>query len=360
MKRLLALLFCACLLLGLTACGSRKKAEEPDNNTYLVSMQQTLKADEVTNSASFTYDEKGRPQLIEIKTGADREISVELVYDSHGNKIAESCTNIRGTEKNQQEIHYDLTYTDGKITHCTMTVLNKNRADEMGFDLSYDAEGRLILLTYDAAYTIYRMSVWHSFDYDANGRLIRETLCRKEASASIANPADTYRLAQCRYEYTADGKVMNFSAYTAETTTPVTPDALDGLTFVPTPDNYAFCFDDAGKLLYVGSGPDDVYNEGDETIYNNSSYKFDKNGNLLSTVQNGTGNTYAYTGFDLTQEEAEMAKRLQHSASEYLVAQIISARMDPLYCEIGPVILYTPLLQNPVRYLVPYPMWGTP
>ena len=53
-----------------------------------------------------------------------------------------------------------------------------------------------------------------------------------------------------------------------------------------------------------------------------------------------------------------MAKRLQHGVSEYLAAQIMSARMDPIYCEIGPVILYTPLLQNPVYYLVPYPMWG--
>ncbi len=255
MKKLFSLFLCLCLLLGLTACGSRKKAEQPDNKTYLVSMQKTLQADKVTHSASFTYDEKGRPILIEVEMGKDRRMAAEIVYDSHGNKIAEFYNNFQNNTQIQQEIHYDLTYTNDQITHCTMSVFNGNKVTDMGFDLHYDSAGRLTLLTYDDHYTVQRQCVWHSFTYDASGRLIRETQCRKFASASLANPADTYRLTQCRYDYTNDGKVMNFGVYTAETTTPVTPDTLDGLTFVPTPDAYAFCFDDAGKLMYVGSGP---------------------------------------------------------------------------------------------------------
>ena len=358
MKKIFALLLCVCVFVGLTACGGRKKAEQPDNKTYLVSMQKTLQADEVTRSASFSYDEKGRPILMEIKTGKDRSMIAEIVYDSHGNKVAEFYNNFQNGSTIQQEIHYNLTYTGDQITHCDMSVSNNRKVTDMGFDLHYDAAGRLVLLTYDERYTTYRQVVWHSFEYDAAGRLVRETQCQKYASASLANPEDTYKLAQCRYDYTEDGKVMNFGVYTAETTTPVTPDNLQGLTFVSTPDAYSFCFDDAGKLMYVGSGPEDVYQAGDETVYDNKSYTFDKNGNLLSTVQNGTGNTFGYTGFNLTQQEAEMAKRLQHGISEAMTTYMALAHMDPIYCEIGPMLLYAPMLQNPVYYLVPYPMWG--
>ena len=53
-----------------------------------------------------------------------------------------------------------------------------------------------------------------------------------------------------------------------------------------------------------------------------------------------------------------MAKRLQHGISEAMTTYMALAHMDPIYCEIGPMLLYAPMLQNPVYYLVPYPMWG--
>lgn len=361
MKRLLALLFCACLLLGLTACGSRKNTEiVSDGKTYLVTTQKTMRSQDVTSTASFTYDEKGRPQLVEVTASERYSFAVEFAYDSHGNKIAEIYTDVRNGNITRHETHYDMTYAGDKLVHCDLTSSRGSQETTMGFDLSYDAAGRLTLLTYDEAYTASQQRIWHSFDYDTNGRLIRETQCRLIPSNSLDNPYGTYAVTQCRYDYNTDGSVMLFSMHTAEATDPVTPDNLDGLNFQPTPDLYSFCYNETGKLIYSGSGPEDVYQDGDETIYDDDSYTFDKLGNLLSTVQNGTGNTYGYTGFQLTEQEAATAKRLLHSVSESLSTYILYARLDPVYCEVGPILLYAPLLQNPVSYLVPYPMWGTP
>lgn len=359
MRKLLALLLCLLMLVSLAACGNRNKTEEKDNKTYLVTLQKTMKSGEVTGSSAFSYDEKGRPTLLEINISADRSMMAEIVYDSFGYKIMESYTSVHGESRVQHEVLYDMRYSNGQLTHCDFTVSTGNKNITMGFDLQYDANGNLILLTYDKAYTANRLGVWHSFAYDAQGRLIQESLCQKFISNDLMSGSDRYQVTQCRYSYQQDGKVLDFSVYTAESFSEISPDNLEGLDFQPTPDDYTFCFDETGKLLYAGSGSDDASLNGNTTIYNDSRYSFDKNGNLLSTVQDGSGYTYGYTGFDLTPQEAVMAKRLQHGISEYLSAYMSFARMDPVYCEVAPMLLYVPLLQNPVYYLVPYPMWGT-
>lgn len=357
MKKLFAFVLCVVMLLSMSACSKRNKDLEKENKTYLVTLQKTLDENVVTQSANFTYDAKGRPTLIELRMREDRTAMAQIIYDAYGNKVSEIYTSIDGDKRKQQEIHYDMTYENGVLTHCDRLVFNGAQQTRAGFDLTYDANGNLVLLTYDAAYTAKYANMWHSFEYDDDGRLIQETLCHTKTSSELDGVV-AYRLAQCRYAYTEDGKTVIFSAYTAETDTPVTADALEGIPFQPTPDLYSFCFNDSGKLLYVGAGAEDVYQVGDKTIYDSEKYKFDKYNNLLSTVQNGSGATYGYTGFDLTQKEAIMAKRLQHGVSEFLYAYALYVRIDPVYYEVGPIVLFAPMLQNPVYYLVPYPMWG--
>ena len=358
MKKLLALLLCLLMLISMAACSNRNKTEEKDNKTYLVTLQKTMQSDEVTGSSAFSYDEKGRPVLIEINMSTDRSMMAEIVYDSYGYKILEAYTSNNAGNQVQHEIVYDMRYSNGQLIHCDFTVSSSSKKTQMGFDLQYDANGNLILLTYDAAYTVNRLGVWHSFDYDDQGRLTQETLCQKFVSNDMHSGSDRYQVTQCRYGYREDGKVLDFNVYTAESYSPILHDQLEGLDFQPTPDDYTFYFNEEGKLIFFISGSDDAYESGDTTIYEDSRYSFDKNGNLLSTVQNGSGYSYGYTGFDLTPQEAQMAKRLQHGISEYLLAYMIFARMDPVYCEIAPMLLYVPMLQNPVYYLVPYPMWG--
>ena len=358
MKKIVILLLCLCLLLSMAACSKRNKELEKENKTYLVTLQKTMEANSVTQSANFTYDAKGRPTLIELHLQEGRTVMAQIIYDAYGNKISEIYTSNDGQEKQQQEIQYDMTYLNGVLTHCDKVLVGGGHGARMGFDLSYDANGNLVLLSYDETYTARHENLWHSFEYDDAGRLIRETLCKTKAESNQLDSLISYRLAQCRYAYSDDGKTVTFSVYTADVPTPVTADALDGIDFQPTPDLYNFCFNDSGKLFYVGSGAEDVYKNGDKTIFDSEKYKFDKYGNLLSTVQNGSGAIYGYTGFDLTRKEAEMAKRLQHGVSEYLCSFALYERIDPVYYEIGTAVLFVPMLQNPVYYLIPYPVWG--
>ena len=160
MKKIIILLLCLCLLLSISACSKRNKELEKENKTYLVTWLKTMEANSTTQSANFTYDAKGRPTLIELQMREDRAMIAQIIYDSYGNKISEIYTSIDGEEKSQQEIRYDMTYQNGVLTHCDKVLVGNGHGTRMGFDLSYDANGNLTLLSYDETYKASSGNIW--------------------------------------------------------------------------------------------------------------------------------------------------------------------------------------------------------
>lgn len=362
MKKMFALLLCLPMLLSMAACGNKNGAEEEKEKTisyYVVTSEKHYNKDELTSSAEFTYDSKGRPLTMKIEMAGKRTMETKLSYDKYGNKIRETYTYTElatGLTTTTDEI-YELTYEGDKLTHCTIT---DQAGDGRGFDLRYDDQGRLVLVDYDEAYTQARLDLWHTYEYDDQGRLIKETSCKKRATGlSIVDASMVYSVVQMRYQYGKDDNVF-YTEYTANFLEEVTPETLQEQALEKKPEQYNYCFDKDGKVIYVGADEEDVYKKEYGALQDDDRYTFDAHGNLLSYVNGEARVEYTYEKRELTRKEAEMANRLAHGASSFMTPYIIFGKLDPLYVDVAPVVYYTPYLRNPVYYLAPCPLWYMP
>ena len=361
MKKLFTLLLCLCLLLSMAACGSKKDAEEKEKmvSYYVVTSEKHYNKDELTSSAEFTYDSKGRPLTMKIEMVGTRTTETKLSYDKNGNKIRETYTYTdlaTGLTSTTDEI-YELTYEGDKLTHCTIT---DQAGDSRGFDLRYDDQGRLLRVDYDEAYTQAMLDLWHTYEYDDQGRLIKETSCKKMVTGlSITAASMVYSVVQMRYQYGEDNNVF-YTEYTARFLEEVTPETLQEQVLEKKTEQYNYCFDKDGKVIYVGTDEEDVYKEEYGTLMDDDRYTFDAHGNLLSYVNGEARVEYTYEKRELTRKEAEMANRLAHGAFSFMTQYMMFGKLDPLYVDVAPLIYYAPYLRNPVYYLAPCPLWYMP
>lgn len=360
MKKLFALLLSVVMLLSMAACGNRKEAEEEKEKTvsyYVVTSEKHYNKDELTSSAEFTYDSKGRPLTIKIEMVGERTMETKLSYDKYGNKVRETYTYTdleTGLTSTTDEI-YELTYEGDKLTHCDIVDQTGNR---MGFDLQYDDKGRLIRVDYDEAYTNARASVWHTYEYDDQGRLVQETNGRRMLSPTgVATDMET--TTQMRYQYGENNNVF-YTEYSGRVLCEEGSDAAPEVELTKTDYQYNYCFDKNGKVIYVGADEEDVYKEEYGTLQDDDRYSFDAHGNLLSYANGEARVEYTYEKRELTRKEAEMANRLAHGASSFMTPYTMFGKMDPLYVDVAPLVYYAPYLKNPVYYLAPCPLWYMP
>ena len=362
MKKSCALLLCLCLLLSLTACStekdSQKEKEEEKITVYLVSGQKSYQKGGRRTSATMEYDEKGRPTVINIEMSTGTEIKSEVTYDKHGNKIREECTQTFDKRTTTTITEQNFTYLGGKATHCDYSFDGNTRG---GFDLKYDKNGRLILITYDEAYTTSMLLAWHSFAYDDDGRLIRETMCRYQPDLMTGN--NYYQLTQCRYEYNDENRSMYFSMAGGRCgAEEPKPGAENELKLEEIENNaYTYFYNKSGQLVGVLPGREAESEFGNKPdLFEDECYTFDKHGNLLSYEYGETRTEYTYIKLELTKQEAELSWRMCHGICEGANAHLLSAKQDPVYVDIAPIVMYIPTLYSPVYYLVPYPQWGAP
>ena len=359
MKKLFALLLCLLMLISMAACGSKKDAEEKEKmvSYYVVTSEKHYNKDELTSSAEFTYDSKGRPLTMKIEMVGKRTMETKLSYDKNGNKIRETYTYTElenGLSYTTDEI-YELTYEGDKLTHCTIT---DQAGDSRGFDLRYDEQGRLVRVDYDEAYTNAQAVMWHTYEYDAQGRLIQETSCRKTPSP-LGVASDMETTMQMRYQYGENNNVF-YTEYSGRVLYVEGVDVALEMELTKSDYQYNYCFDKNGKVIYVGADEEDVYKEEYGTLADDDHYTFDAHGNLLSYVNGETRVEYTYEQRVLTEEEVEMANRLAHGASSFMTPYMMFGKLDPLYVDVAPLTYYAPYLKNPVYYLAPCPLWYMP
>lgn len=348
MKKLTALVLCLCLVCGLSACAQPEKEEEAKKQTYYFLKEKRMYIkDEQRQSVSFSYDKHGRPTAIELKLEENKTHKAEIEYDKKGNKIKEvyAITTSGGTRTRQTE--YQLTYDGDKLIRSEN---NYDGRKDVALDIEYDNKGRITMITYDTEGTDPGDTLWHSFTYDAKGRLIQETACTNKVG---------YALEQVQYKYNDDthSVVIGFFA-SGNYPEPFKPGAENELK-LQLRQYYYFFFNKNGELIHTDP-TEDIYTGEDLSIAKNPEYNFDKNGNLISYNSGETRIEYEYIELKLTKEEAELAMRFKHGISEELQTYSMFTTADPIYPEVGVPHFVIPMLYTSVYYLIPYPMWGVP
>ena len=86
MKKVLATMLFLCLLLSLAACAGKKE------RIYVVTAQKNYKNGEIVSTATFEYDDLGRPTAISFERADGTGRKSELTYDKAGNLISELDT----------------------------------------------------------------------------------------------------------------------------------------------------------------------------------------------------------------------------------------------------------------------------
>lgn len=356
MKKLFAVALSAVLLLSMAACGDNPQKEgEKTQSYYVVTSRKHYTNGELSNSAEFTYDEKGRPLTMKIEIADYRIMESELTYDEYGNRIREvyTTTDLERGGTSSREDNYEMTYQDGKLVRCT--IVNEN----VGFDLQYDEKGRLVRVDYDEAYSKTRGSVWHTYAYDEQGRLIQATQCARQYLPEEAGSGIMEWVRQMRYQY-GQNKNVFVTEYGGSVFYEKDAAEIPQIELTKTDSQYNYCFDEQGRVIYVGATEDDIHQESESTLRDDEDCTFDEYGNLLVYETDITRTEYTYEKLELTEAEVEMAIQLGHGISEYLAQYVLFGNMDPLHFYVAPVIYFVPYLRNPVYYLVPCPLWYMP
>ena len=354
MKRIFALMFALCILLSLAACKDSGSGSEEKVTIYVVTEQKIYRNGELTVTAAFEYDDHGRPTVMgfELADGSGRKS--ELTYDEYGNLIGDTRTYLYAdnSENHSQQINWNLTYTEGLLTRA------ERNLDGYTFTFSYNKKRQLVLVEYSQPEEGMGPSFWQSYDYDADGKLIRETRCGIQGGE--------YIYSRYCYFYDEQGRFIEQYYCSAVSDTRLDPDALDQLDFKVSPVEHFFLYyDEEGKLAYVGNGPEDTYPGGSAAIYSDEQYTFDENGNLVRVDQGkGFGNSgsswieYTYKAIEVSKSDAIMHKRLLHGISQFTLSYTDKNTMDPLFWEMCPIMLYVNNLQNMnFYYLIPYPQF---
>ena len=359
MKRVFSILLALCLLLSLVACGQTNSEDESNEVTmHVVTEQKNYSNDQLSSTSTFTYDDHGRPTVVQWERTDGAIYRSEMTYDEHGNRTREAHSTCQpgSTELITTTHDYALTYTDNLLTHCDY-YFNSQLAG--GMDMHYDKDGNLILVQYDETYTENHRACWHSFEYDANGKLIRETNCSQMPMGpdSSGNMCYFYSLHRIDYSYDQSGNLSCYSSSMAQANDPVAHDQTDTLEFQAGENQYTFSTDKDGYLVWDDSEPDSNYTSGQFSILDemkNDGYGFDENNNL---VKSSGGTEFSYQSMELSKSDAKIAKRLIHGIARSMNAYIVFACMDPMSLYLCPVMLYIPSTYFPFYYLIPYPMW---
>ncbi len=377
MKRLLATLLMLCMLFSITACGDETAPHVQGSDTqktliiYVVTEQKNYTNGELTSSATFQYDACGRPTVIERKqyhddtSYGDMIEKLELTYDEHGNRIrqvyTEAYPDIDTTR--QRQIDFALTYTNGALTHCDYSSGSENETF-LGYDLQYDAQGRLIQVTYNYTEEEIEPSTgrtcWESYTYDKNGKLVAETVCTQSASGDYyMGITVSYSLQRVCYTYNEKGQVTERYLMGTRQDKPISPDEAEKLTYNRPSEQFYFYYDGKGKLARTASGAEYDHDGSSAAIYTDPQYTFDEHGNLLR-FQKSDDNwvEYTYMAMEVRSSDAEMAKHLMHGIDKTMRRYMELSLMDPLYWTIGPKYLYyNDVCVNDFYYLVANPLW---
>ena len=359
MKKLFAVALSAVLLLSTVACGNNPAKEtEKTRDYYVVTSEKQYTKDKLTSSAEFTYDQKGRPLTAKIEVSDSLRLEAELTYDEYGNKSREvySYADLRRDTNYTIEENYEMTYQDSKLMHCS--IVNQDGA-RTGFALRYDEAGRLIDVDYDVAEEETAHGVRYSYEYDEQGRLIRETRYRTTNYHQDSVVFVTDWETQMHYQYGQNGNVF-YTEYRGSVTYPEGTTEIPEVELTQSEHQYNYCFGDDGRVIYVGTSEEDIYQESYGTLKDDERYTFDEYGNLLSYVSEDYRVEYTYEKRELTKAEVEMAIRWSHGFSNYVAQYAIFGKMDPIYFNVAPLTYYTPYLRSPAYHLVPCPLWYMP
>lgn len=352
MKRLVVLILTGCLLLSLASCSLLQKKQ----TLYVVTGQKQYVDGQLRYSATFEYDDHGRPLVVDLEKDGERMLRSELKYDKYGNPIRESVTQILSGPEYRYTTDYNLTYAGERLTR--VETLREGEQME-ALNLHYDSDNRLVLVEYDAQEDK-AGHLWQSYVYDEDGRLIRETRCTRYPGSRWADEQFSYN--QVRYSYDVLGRLTEqcFLSPQKFMEKQLTPEEAETLDFdVSEAEHYFFYYDNEGRLAYVGDGPEDTYPGGSAEIYSDKDYTFDENGNLVRVQwDERRWEEYTYEAIELAQEDAVMAKRLMHGVHNTMTQYTAFAQMDPLFWNICPPTLYRyHLCTSQVYYLVPYPQF---
>lgn len=317
---------------------------------YVVTGQKNYKNGEIESTATFAYDDRGRPTMVEFVRADGTGRKSELAYDEQGNLIGDTRTYLYAdsSKNHPQQINWNLTYTDDLLTRA------ERNPDGYTFTFSYNKQRQLVLVEYPQPEKGVGGDFWQSYDYDADGKLTRETRCHHQSGE--------YIYSRYCYFYDEQGRMAEQHYCYAVSDTCLDPEALDQLEFKISPfEQFFFRYDEEGGLAYVGDGQEDTY----PGIYSDEKYTFDENGNLVRVDQGkGWGQSesswieYTYEAIELSKSDAIMHKRLIHGISNFTLSYTDKNTMDPLFWEMCPTILYSNNLQNMTfYYLIPYPQF---
>ena len=356
MKKALTVILALCLLLSLAACAESGIGSNKKVRIYVVTEQKIYENGELVCSATFEYDDHGRPTVVGFVMADGTGRKSELTYDKQGNLVGDARTYLyaNSSENRTQQTDWTLTYTDGLLTRAERPHGDKTYA----LDFSYNDDEQLILAEYPHPDEGMGPYFWQSYDYDADGKLIRETRC------SIQN--GEYIYSRYCYFYDEQGRFVEQYYCSAVSDTRLGPEALDQLDFKVSPYEHFFLYyDEEGRLAYIGDGAEDTYPGGRAEIYSDENYTFDENGNLVRIEQGKklghdepSWTEFTYKAIELTESDAVMHKRLIHGISNFTLSYTANNTMDPLFWEMCPTMLYSNNLQSMnFYYMLPYPQF---
>lgn len=352
MKKLLSIFLALCLLFSMTACGGEQTGEQR-RTRYVVTSKKSYREGEVASETVFTYDQKGRPLTAKL-TEENKTMEATATYDEQGNRIKETFSQEEnGATVNSYEINYNLTYENGRVTHCDYVPSYKGDATGMGFDLEYDEKGNLVYVEYNEAYTASLATQWHLFEYDSENRLSREFTCHVTPMGPDTN---RYTVSCDTYRYEGNAVITTKSVFYRNE--PISREDLDSITLTAIPEETYTCFyDDEGNLIHSAEG--EATYDGDKlSILEDDNYTFDEHGNLLSSGTGDYRTEYTYEAIELTDEEWENAKQLMHGGlSTIQTYAFLYFTQDPIFFLTAPLSRYFSSNRCPVYYLVPYPLW---
>lgn len=359
MKRLFAAALSAVLLLSMAACGNNsQKEEEKTQSYYVLTSKKHYTKDKLTSSAEFTYDQKGRPLTAKIEANDSLKLETELTYDEYGSKSREvySYTDLRRDISYTMEENYEMTYQDGKLIHCNIVNINGGTT---GFSLQYDEAGRLICVDYDVAEGETTHDVRYTYVYDEQGRLIQETRYSGMYYSQDSVVFVTDSEMQMRYQYGERNNVF-YTEYSGRVTYPEGTVDIPQVELTKSEYQYNYCFGDDGRVIYVGTDEEDIYQESYGTLKDDECYTFDEYGNLLCYASGDYRTEYTYEKRELTKAEVEMAIRWGHGFSSFMAQYAVYGMTDPIYFNVAPIAYYAPYLKSPAYHLVPCPLWYMP
>ncbi len=374
MKKLFALPLAILILCSLAACGNAPESTSGVENhpsqleqeemvtIYVVTEQIRYVNGEISSTATFEYDDHGRPVMVQFVEADGRGKRSDLVYDEQGNLVGDYWTYLYADENNSTTpTDWSLTYSDGLLTRAE----RPQDEDAYALKFSYDSEKRLVLVEYLQPNESVGGYLWQNYEYDQQGRLIREARCTLHV-AGVGAYTNEYQYRQICYFYDEQGRLTEQYSRAAASKTDVKPEGLDELDLkVSLREHYFFYYDEEGKLAYVGEGEEDAYPGGSAEIYSDEKYTFDENGNLVRIEKElKSGQTepdrieYTYKAMEVSKSDAIMHRRLIHGISRFTLPHTDYNTMDPIFWELCPPALYSyHLCSMNFYYLIPYPQF---